>query len=40
MNTYGECLGFGALTARVDVKGENVAVKNAFDIGDFLRREK
>jgi ribosome biogenesis protein Nip4 len=40
MNTYGECLGFGAIRARVGEEGENIAVKNMLDIGDFLRREK
>jgi ribosome biogenesis protein Nip4 len=40
MDAYGECLGFGAMRARVGEEGENVAVKNILDIGDFLRREK
>jgi ribosome biogenesis protein Nip4 len=40
MNTFDECLGFGVLTAPVDEEGENVTVKNVFDVGDFLRREK
>lgn len=32
VNMFGECLGYGIL--------KNNIVKNVFDIGDFLRREK
>jgi ribosome biogenesis protein Nip4 len=41
MNQYGECLGFGKITCRLDIvgKGAEVAVRNISDVGDFLRRE-
>ncbi|PIN81603.1 hypothetical protein COV11_01640 [Candidatus Woesearchaeota archaeon CG10_big_fil_rev_8_21_14_0_10_30_7] len=35
LNQYQECLGYGVFQDR-----KKVAVKNVFDIGDFLRREK
>jgi ribosome biogenesis protein Nip4 len=38
MNRYDECLGFGRVVNTFSVK--KVVVKNEFDIGDFLRREK
>ncbi|MGB9713760.1 MAG: hypothetical protein ACPLZC_02130 [Candidatus Bathyarchaeales archaeon] len=40
LNVYGECLGFGEITRNLDEEGVGVYVKNFFDIGDFLRREK
>jgi ribosome biogenesis protein Nip4 len=40
MNVHDECIGFGTMTGALNEKGENVAVRNMFDIGDFLRREK
>jgi ribosome biogenesis protein Nip4 len=41
LNQHGECLGFGRILCNLDEeKGEDVAVKNISDIGDFLRREK
>jgi ribosome biogenesis protein Nip4 len=40
LNQYGECLGFGRITHNLDQEKRGVAVKNIFDIGDFLRREK
>jgi ribosome biogenesis protein Nip4 len=40
LNIRGECLGFGEITRNLDDKGVGVYVKNIFDIGDFLRREK
>jgi ribosome biogenesis protein Nip4 len=41
MNEFGECLGFGKIirTLSAEEKGNEVAVKNISDIGDFLRRE-
>jgi ribosome biogenesis protein Nip4 len=41
LNEFGECLGFGkiARTLNVEGKGNEVAVRNVSDIGDFLRRE-
>jgi ribosome biogenesis protein Nip4 len=39
LNAFGECLGFGRLTGDLGVAPEKVAVKNVFDVGDFLRRE-
>jgi ribosome biogenesis protein Nip4 len=42
LNTHGECLGFGRLVFDLNKKvaGQQVAVKNISDLGDFLRREK
>lgn len=40
LNMRGECLGFGEITRNLDEEGNGVYVKNIFDIGDFLRREK
>lgn len=37
-NQYGECLGYGKITADLTSKGK--IVENLFDIGDFLRRER
>jgi ribosome biogenesis protein Nip4 len=41
LNEFGECLGFGKIvhTLSAEDKGNEVAVKNISDIGDFLRRE-
>ena len=39
LNEFGECLGFGRLTADLGSSAEKVAVKNVLDLGDFLRRE-
>ena len=39
LNEFGECLGFGKITADLGERREKVAVKNVLDIGDFLRRE-
>lgn len=40
LNMRGECLGFGEITRNLDEEGNGIYVKNIFDIGDFLRREK
>ena len=42
LNSYGDCLGLGKIIFDLDKKSEEdkVIVKNLFDIGDFLRREK
>ncbi|MGQ9624509.1 MAG: hypothetical protein ACUVT9_03965 [Candidatus Bathycorpusculaceae bacterium] len=40
LNVYGECLGFGQIKRSLDEEGVGVYVKNMFDIGDFLRRER
>ena len=37
LNEFHECLGFGSVTNRFE-EGR-VAVRNVFDVGDFLRRE-
>ena len=37
-NQYCECLGYGKIVAELTQKG--VVVKNIFDIGDFLRRQR
>ncbi|MBT0159965.1 hypothetical protein G4O51_08265 [Candidatus Bathyarchaeota archaeon A05DMB-2] len=41
LNEFGECLGFGRIirTLNAEEKGNEVAVKNISDVGDFLRRE-
>lgn len=39
LNEFGECLGFGKITCRLDDEEATVAVKNILDVGDFLRRE-
>jgi ribosome biogenesis protein Nip4 len=41
LNEFGECLGFGKIihTLGAEEEGNEVAVKNISDIGDFLRRE-
>jgi archaeosine-15-forming tRNA-guanine transglycosylase len=42
LNKHGECLGFGRLILDLNEKiaGQQIAVKNISDLGDFLRREK
>ncbi len=42
LNKHGECLGFGRLVLDLNKKvaGQQVAMKNISDLGDFLRREK
>ena len=42
LNSYGDCLGMGKIMFDLDKKSKEneVIVKNLFDIGDFLRREK
>jgi ribosome biogenesis protein Nip4 len=40
MNSFDECLGFGRIIADLSKSAKGVAVKNALDIGDFLRRER
>lgn len=39
LNEFGECLGFGKITCRLDDEKATVALKNILDVGDFLRRE-
>ncbi len=39
-NEFGECLGFGKIIENLDILGNNLVIKNLFDIGDFLRRER
>ena len=39
LNEFGECLGFGTVTANLNEPEGNVAIKNVLDLGDFLRRE-
>jgi len=38
LNKYEECLGYGSIIAKFNA--EHTVVKNLFDIGDFLRRER
>ena len=40
MNEFSECLGFGMITANLEVESGKVAIRNILDVGDFLRREK
>ena len=42
LNQKGECLGFGMAIVSLGshVKPNQTAIKNVFDIGDFLRRER
>jgi ribosome biogenesis protein Nip4 len=40
MNEFGECLGFGMITANLEEASGKVAIRNVLDVGDFLRREK
>ncbi|MEM1563711.1 MAG: hypothetical protein QW161_03440 [Candidatus Bathyarchaeia archaeon] len=39
-NRYGECLGFGRIERGLDEAKSGTVIKNIFDIGDFLRRER
>ena len=39
LNEFGECLGFGKITRRLDEEKARVVMRNILDIGDFLRRE-
>lgn len=39
-NRYGECLGFGMVEKDLNKAKSGVVVKNIFDVGDFLRRER
>ena len=40
LNEFGECLGFGRITHDLSSKGNNTAIRNFSDVGDFLRRER
>ena len=40
LNQNDECLGFGRAIADLSATQTGVVVKNLFDIGDFLRRER
>jgi ribosome biogenesis protein Nip4 len=42
VNEFGECLGFGRVTAGLEQQAKRgvVAVVNVLDVGDFLRRER
>lgn len=40
LNKHHECLGFGMILVDLDKERERAVIKNMFDIGDFLRREK
>lgn len=39
-NRYGECLGFGRIEKDLDGAKSGIVIKNIFDVGDFLRRER
>jgi ribosome biogenesis protein Nip4 len=39
MNQFGECLGFGRITEKLDNAEGKVVIRNILDVGDFLRRE-
>jgi len=41
-NEFGECLGFGRIVEKLGgtAGGNEVAVRNVLDVGDFLRRER
>ena len=39
LNEFGECLGFGVLTASLKEQSGKIAIRNVLDVGDFLRRE-
>ncbi len=39
-NRYGECLGFGRMEKGLDEARSGTVIKNVFDIGDSLRRER
>ena len=42
LNEFGECLGFGRIIGKVSglSLGNEIAIRNVLDIGDFLRRER
>lgn len=42
LNNFGDCLGYGKIIVNLDKKSkmDEVVIKNIFDIGDFLRRER
>jgi ribosome biogenesis protein Nip4 len=42
LNDFGECLGFGRIVGKVSgfSDGDELAIRNVSDIGDFLRRER
>jgi len=42
LNEFGECLGFGRILGKVTglSHGNEIAIRNVSDIGDFLRRER
>jgi ribosome biogenesis protein Nip4 len=42
LNEFGECLGFGRILGKVTglTLGNEIAIRNVSDIGDFLRRER
>ncbi len=42
LNEFGECLGFGRIVGKLSGSGvgDELAVRNVSDIGDFLRRER
>jgi ribosome biogenesis protein Nip4 len=40
LNRHRECLGFGKILFDLSGEREGVVIKNIFDIGDFLRRER
>ena len=39
MNEFGECLGFGRISEKMDTAEGRVVIRNILDVGDFLRRE-
>ncbi len=39
MNEFGECLGFGRITEKLNIPENKVVIRNILDVGDFLRRE-
>ena len=40
LNKHSECIGFGRIIHGMAYKSGGVVVKNMFDLGDFLRRER
>jgi ribosome biogenesis protein Nip4 len=42
LNEFGDCLGFGRILGKVSGLsfGNEIAIRNVSDIGDFLRRER
>lgn len=39
INEFGECLGFGQITEKLNNPENKVVIRNILDVGDFLRRE-